>query len=77
MVNEWHAFLKKHNGKGLTISELSKKYCNSILSRKIKINIDEGRYSSRKQAIAVAYKQVAKKSPTCGKVFSAKRKARL
>ena len=55
-------------------SKLSKKSvymkldCNAELKEKIKINTREynnGKYSSRKQAIAVAYSQIKKKYPQC------------
>jgi hypothetical protein len=42
--------------------------CNAELKEKIKINTREynnGKYSSRKQAIAVAYSQIKKKYPQC------------
>ena len=48
-----------------------------MVSNKIAINMKEykqGRYKSPKQAIAVAYSQVLKKSPKCKKVL--KRKSR-
>ena len=69
MTNSWHTFLKKNKGKGYPMKELSEKYCKDMLKKKIKINIHEGKYSSRKQAIAVAYSQVKKRSPICKKVF--------
>lgn len=53
----------------------AKRRCNKQLSEKIGINIREGRYSSRKQAIAVAYNQVRKKSPSCKKFFNRSKKA--
>jgi hypothetical protein len=42
--------------------------CKAELKEKIKINTREynnGKYSSRKQAIAVAYSQIKKKYPQC------------
>ena len=53
----------------------SKRYqkCKKMLSEKIAININEykeGKYKSRKQAIAVSYSQVRKKSPVCDRLFS-------
>lgn len=48
--------------------------CKQRLSKKIGININEmkdGRYVSRAQAIAVAYKQIAKKFPHCKRFLSA------
>lgn len=79
-MSEWQQFLKQHKGKGLSLQQLSKKYCNRKLSEKIGINIREGKFSSRKQAIAVAYNQVSKKVPSCKRFFkrkspSAKRKS--
>ena len=73
-MNEWHKFLSQNKGKGLSIQELGRRYCNKKLSGKIRINIKEGRFSSRKQAIAVAYSQVKKKSPMCNKFFKRKSK---
>ena len=48
--------------------------CRQRLSEKIGININEmkeGRYVSRAQAIAVAYKQIAKGFPYCKRYLSA------
>ena len=46
--------------------------CKTALKEKIKINMREynnGKYSNRKQAIAVAYSQIKKKYPQCkGKI---------
>ena len=67
MSSEWHKFLKLHKGKGLSIQQLSKKYCNKRVSQKVGINIREGKYSSHQQAIAVAYSQVRKMYPSCRK----------
>jgi hypothetical protein len=50
--------------------------CKQRLSKKIGININEmkdGRYVSRAQAIAVAYKQIAKEFPHCKRFISAKK----
>jgi len=50
--------------------------CRQRLSEKIGININEmkeGRYVSRAQAIAVAYKQIAKGFPYCKRYLSAKK----
>ena len=47
--------------------------CKQRLSEKIGININEmkeGRYVSRAQAIAVAYKQIAKGFPYCKRYLS-------
>jgi hypothetical protein len=46
--------------------------CKAVLKEKIRQNINEykdGRYSSRQQAIAVAYSQVSRKHPNCKKIF--------
>ena len=72
-MTEWQDFLKKNKGKGYSMRELASRYCKAKLSAKIKTNIKEGRYSSRKQAIAVAYSQVHKKYPSCKSVLSRKR----
>jgi hypothetical protein len=51
----------------------TKKQCKKILSKKIRINIEEmknGRFSSRAQAIAVSYSQTNKKHPSCKKYFN-------
>jgi len=53
-----------------------KKTCRDMLSSKIAINMREykkGLFKSPKQAIAVAYAQVAKKSPACKRFLSRKR----
>ena len=71
-MSEWNNFLKKNKGLGLSMSQLSKKYCKDKLNSKIKINMDEmkkGRYSSRQQAIAVSYSQVKNRFPMCAKIF--------
>ena len=47
--------------------------CKQRLYKKIGININEmkdGRYVSRAQAIAVAYKQIAKEFPHCKRYLS-------
>ena len=54
---------KKYN-----ISKLKKK-CNCLLSRKIRKNIKEKIFKSRKQAIAVSYYQVKKSYPKCKRVY--------
>jgi hypothetical protein len=49
--------------------------CKNLLKEKVGINIGEykdGRYSSRSQAIAVAYNQVKNMKPLCGKYFKKK-----
>ncbi len=53
--------------------------CQKLLSNKIGINMAEykkGRYSSPKQAIAVAYSQVRTKHPSCRGSISKSRKSR-
>ncbi len=52
-----------------------KKTCRDLLSSKIAINMREykkGVYKSPKQAIAVAYAQISKKSPSCKRILSRK-----
>ena len=49
--------------------------CKNLLKQKVGINIEEykdGRYSSRNQAIAVAYNQVKKMKPLCEKYLKKK-----
>jgi hypothetical protein len=49
--------------------------CKNLLKEKIGVNIEEyknGRYSSRNQAIAVAYSQVKKMKPLCDKYLKKK-----
>lgn len=53
----------------------SRNMCNNLLKKKIGINTkeyEEGRFSSRQQAIAVSYNQVKNKRPSCGKYFKRK-----
>jgi hypothetical protein len=52
---------------------LSKK-CRSHLSKKIAINIREGIYKSRQQAIAVAYNQIGKLYPKCKQIKKSTKK---
>ena len=62
--------VKKSKSKDIK-SQLKK--CKKMLSEKIAINMREfkqGRYKSPKQAIAVSYAQLCKKSPICNRVFS-------
>ena len=50
-----------------------KSACQTKLKNKIRINMGEykkGKFSSRKQALAVSYSQVKKKSPGCKRFFS-------
>ena len=70
MTTTWKKFLTQNKGKGMTMKQLSERYCKTRLTEKIKKNIKEGRYTSNKQAIAVAYSQVRKTSPACRKYFS-------
>ena len=49
--------------------------CKDLLKEKVGINMGEyedGRFVSRKQAIAVSYSQVKKINPSCGKYFTRK-----
>lgn len=71
-MTEWTKFLKKNAGKGYTKAELSKKYCRENLGRKIAINMREGKYVSKEQAIAVAYSQIRKAYPECAQFFKRK-----
>lgn len=53
-------------------SSRGKRSCQTKLKNKIRINMAEykkGKFSSRKQALAVSYAQVKKKSPSCKKYF--------
>ena len=53
------------------------KRCSDLLQEKIRINIGEykkGKFVSIQQAIAVAYKQLGSKYPSCKQVFTKKRK---
>lgn len=52
------------------------KRCKSLLSRKIGINIHEGIYANKEQAIAVAYSQVRKRHPSCRRILSKKSRRR-
>ena len=62
--------VRKANGaKG---DKAGKRSCQTKLKNKIRINMAEykkGRFSSRKQALAVSYAQVKKKYPSCKKYF--------
>ena len=51
--------------------------CKDYLSEKIGININEGIYKSREQAIAVAYSQVKTKYPQCKRILGIRSKKRL
>ncbi len=62
----------KRSGSRAKRSSLTKSSCQSKLKNKIRINMAEykkGRFSSRKQALAVSYAQVKKKSPGCKRYF--------
>ncbi len=51
--------------------------CRTYLKSKISTNIKEykkGRYTSRAQAVAVSYRQVAKKHPSCKRVLKRRSK---
>ena len=64
---------KKSVGKKVKKSAKKIPTCKKRLSEKIGININEmkdGRYVSRAQAIAVAYKQIAKGFPHCKRYLS-------
>ena len=45
------------------------KRCRSLLGKKIGINIHEGIYANKSQAIAVAYSQIRKKHPSCRRIL--------
>jgi hypothetical protein len=49
------------------------KRCRSLLGKKIGINIHEGIYANKAQAIAVAYSQVRKKHPSCRRILRSKK----
>ena len=66
---------RKSPKKRKTVNKKNKSKCKDRLSGKIKINMNEfksGRYSSKEQAIAVAYSQILKKYPHCKKVLNKK-----
>lgn len=50
--------------------------CKDYLGEKIGININEGIYKSREQAIAVAYSQVKTKYPQCKRILGIRSKKR-
>ena len=50
--------------------------CKRLLRAKIAVNMREQRYSSRAQAIAVAYAQTRKRHPSCRRVLSKRSKRR-
>jgi len=49
------------------------KRCRSLLGKKIGINIREGIYANKAQAIAVAYSQVRKRYPSCRRILRSKK----
>ena len=62
----------RKGSRGKRSGSRGKRSCQTKLKNKIKINMAEykkGRFSSRKQALAVSYAQVKKKSPSCKKYF--------
>lgn len=66
---------KKSDGKRRRKSRSKRsKRCKSLLSRKIGINIHEGIYANKEQAIAVAYSQVRKRHPSCRRILGKKRR---
>ena len=54
-----------------------KSVCKSRLQQKIGINLREGKYVSRAQAIAVAYSQISKMFPACKRVLAKKKREAL
>jgi len=57
---------------------MTSKRCKDALQNKIKQTMREyknGKFSSRQQAIAVAYSMINKKYPNCKKLFSRKRRS--
>ena len=62
---------KKSDGKRRR-SKRSKR-CRSLLGRKIGINIHEGIYANKEQAVAVAYSQVRKRHPSCRRILRSKK----
>ena len=64
--------IRKSKRKSIRKSPQEKK-CRKMLAKKIAINMEEyrqGRFLYPKQAVAVSYSQVKKKSPKCRKYFS-------
>jgi hypothetical protein len=49
------------------------KRCRSLLGKKIGINIHEGIYANKAQAIAVAYSQIRKRYPSCRRILRSKK----
>jgi hypothetical protein len=57
---------------------MTQKRCKEVLQKKIKQTTREykdGKFSSRKQAVAVAYSFINKKYPNCKKLFSRRRRS--
>jgi predicted polyphosphate/ATP-dependent NAD kinase len=48
----------------------------ALLGKKIGINIHEGIYANKAQAIAVAYSQVRKRHPSCRRILGKKSRRR-
>jgi len=67
---------KKSDGKRRRSKRRSKrsKRCKALLGKKIGINIREGIYANKAQAIAVAYSQVRKRHPSCRRILGKKSK---
>ncbi len=68
---------RKRSSRGRPKRKMSRnsRRCKNLLKKKVEKNLKEygkGKYSSRSQAIAVAYSQVKKMSPSCRKVFRRK-----
>jgi hypothetical protein len=73
-MSRFKSLRKTSVGKKTKKSAKKSPTCKQRLSEKIAININEmkdGRYVSRAQAIAVAYKQIAKEFPHCKRFISA------
>ena len=70
---------KKSVKKSMRMGMKSSSKCQKLLGKKISINMGEyhrGRYSSPKQAIAVAYSQVKSEHPGCKGPITKSRKSR-
>jgi hypothetical protein len=63
---------KRSTKKSTKKSPKRKSLCKQRLSKQIAENIKEGRFSSKQQAIAVAYSQVQKKYPHCKRYLKKK-----
>ena len=65
---------KRNDGKSHRRRVSSKhRRCKSLLGRKIGINIHEGIYANKEQAVAVAYSQVRKRHPSCRRILGKKK----